>query len=154
MKAKNKGFLMIEAVAGIWILAVFISMTAPMIKNSLKIKKSVIDETRYERNFLNVIEKMNEEINEAHEIWLRDDKKGIRALYYIYNKNDGTVSIKSIVHYFSDNFELRRYTDTEAESKSDILIEDIKGNFFQEDGFIKLKTKYKNREEEYVYRQK
>lgn len=154
MKAKNKGFLMIEVVAGIWILAVFISMTAPMIKNSLKIKKSVIDETRYERNFLNVIEKMNEEINEAHEIWLRDDKKGIRALYYIYNKNDGTVSIKSIVHYFSDNFELRRYTDTEAESKSDILIEDIKGNFFQEDGFIKLKTKYKNREEEYVYRQK
>lgn len=149
---RNKGFLMIEAVATIWIFTIFISLMCPIIKNSIKIKRSVIDEARYERNFLNVIEKMNEELNNAQEIRLRNANK-ISAIYYNYS-DDGEVSEKDIVYYFSEELKLKRYLAENSLGKEDILIEDIRGNFFQEDEFIKLKINYKNRDEEYVYKQK
>lgn len=149
---RNKGFLMIEAVATIWIFTIFISLMCPIIKNSMKIKRSVIDEARYERNFLNVIEKMNEELNNAQEIRVRNANK-ISAIYYIYRDN-GEISEKDIVYYFSEELKLKRYLAENSLGKEDILIEDVRGNFFQEDEFIKLKINYKNRDEEYVYKQK
>lgn len=149
---RNKGFLMIEAVATIWIFTIFISLMCPIIKNSIKIKRSVIDEARYERNFLNVIEKMNEELNNAQEIRLRNANK-ISAIYYNYS-DDGEISEKDIVYYFSEELKLKRYLAENSLGKEDILIEDVRGNFFQEDEFIKLKINYKNRDEEYVYKQK
>lgn len=149
---RNKGFLMVEAVATIWIFTIFISLMCPIIKNSIKIKRSVIDEARYERNFLNVIEKMNEELNNAQEIRLRNANK-ISAIYYNYS-DDGEISEKDIVYYFSEEMKLKRYLAENSLGKEDILIEDVRGNFFQEDEFIKLKINYKNRDEEYVYKQK
>lgn len=143
---------MIEAVATIWIFTIFISLMCPIIKNSMKIKRSVIDEARYERNFLNVIEKMNEELNNAQEIRMRNANK-ISAIYYNYN-DDGEISEKDIVYYFSEELKLKRYLAENSLGKEDILIENVRGNFFQEDEFIKLKINYKNRDEEYVYKQK
>ena len=151
-RGKNKGFLIIEAVAAIWIFTIFLSMIVPVIKNSIKIKNSVLDEIRYERNFVHVIEKMNEELRNADSIEKSDRDGGIKGIYQSY-QND-VLTEKYIVYYFSESLELKRYVNAETQNKADILIKDIEGKFFEEEGMIKMKVKYKNREEEYVYRQK
>lgn len=151
-RGKDKGFLIIEAVAAIWIFTIFLSMIVPVIKNSIKIKNSVLDEIRYERNFVHVIEKMNEELRNADSIERSDKDEGIKGVYQNYQ--NGVLSEKYIVYYFSSSMELRRYINAETQNKADILIKDIQGKFFEENGLIKMRTKYKKREEEYVYRQK
>ena len=150
-REKDKGFLIIEAVAAIWIFTIFLSMIVPVIKNSIKIKNSVLDEIRYERNFVHVIEKMNEELRNADSIERSDRDGGIKGIYESY-QND-VLTKKYIIYYFSTS-ELLRYINSEEQNKADILIKDIQGKFFEENGLIKMRTKYKKREEEYVYRQK
>lgn len=56
-------------------------------------------------------------------------------------------------YYFGSDRTLRRKEVIDnIPKKEESILEDVKGNFFEEDGFIKLKIKYKNKEEEYVYR--
>lgn len=149
---KRKGFLLIEAVAVLGIASLFISMTAPVIKNSIEIKTAVVNEARYERNFLHIMENINRELKSAYEINILKNGSRCEALYKIYS--GGEIKDKKVVYYFSVR-ELRRYTSVNmGEQKDDIVLENVKGEFFRENDFIKLRIKYKNREEEYVYRQK
>lgn len=149
---KRKGFLLIEAVAVLGITSLFISITAPVIKNSIEIKTTVVNEVRYERNFLHIMENINRELKSAYEINILENGSRCEALYKIYS--DGDIKDKKVIYYFFVR-ELRRYISTDMEEKKDdIVLENVDGKFFRENDFIKLRIKYKNREEEYVYRQK
>lgn len=149
---KKKGFLMLETAAALGIISLFVSMTAPVVKNSIEIKNTAVNEARYGRNFLFIMENINRELDSAYEINILSGGEKGEALYKIYQ--EGKVKDKKIIYYFSDR-ELRRYTSTDMEEqKDDIVLENVSGKFFRENDFVKLKIMYKNREEEYVYKQK
>ena len=78
---KRKGFLLIEAVAVLGITSLFISITAPVIKNSIEIKTTVVNEVRYERNFLHIMKNINRELKSAYEINILENGSRCEALY-------------------------------------------------------------------------
>lgn len=149
---KDNGFLMIEAAAALGIISIFMSMTAPVIKNSIELRNAAAAEIRYGRNYLSVIQGINKEIENADSITILNSGSRLELINKIYENKK--ISEKRIIYYFTIN-KLKRYSSVDmAEQKEDIVLENVKGLFFEEDSFIKLKIKYKNREEEYVYGQK
>lgn len=153
MKFKRKrGFLLLETITALGIFTIFLVMCSSVIKNSITIKNIVITEARYSRNFAGIIENVNREINGFSEVLISEKENKLEALSNIYENEK--IKTKKVVYYFTVN-ELRRYTSIDMEQqKDDIVLENVKGKFFREDEFIKMKIKYKNREEEYVYKQK
>lgn len=149
---RKRGFLLLEAITALGIFTIFLVICSSVIKNSITIKNIVITEARYSRNFAGIIENVNREINGFSEVLISEKENKLEALSNIYENEK--IKTKKVVYYFTVN-ELRRYTSIDMEQqKDDIVLENVKGKFFREDEFIKMKIKYKNREEEYVYKQK
>ncbi len=154
MKEKRKGFFLLEGVIVAGIFAVFMSFALPFIKQSINLKNTVRKELRYNRNFIYVMENINREIKNSREIKILNDGK-LEAIKDIYE--DGECKTIKVVYYFTGKeygSSFIRYTVVDGQRlKDDIVFESVKGKFFEEDGFIKLRIAYKtSKEEEYIWK--
>lgn len=154
-KDRKKGIFLLEAVISLGIFAVFMSLTLPFVKQSLQIKNTVRKELRYNRNFIYVIENIRQETENFSEINILPDGKGIEGIHEIY-QNGKYKKIKTVYKFtgYMYGSQLIRYVVVNGEKfKDDIVFEKVKGKFFEEDGFIKLKIAYKiSKEEEYIWK--
>ena len=147
----RKGIFLLEGVIVLGIFAIFISISLPMIKNSILIKSIIKSEIAYNRNFTSVMNSISREIKNYSELNIEDRGNQLTIINNIYK--EGKYIQNKVRYYFVSDRTLRRKEIIDNISKKEeSILEDVKGNFFEEDGFIKLKIKYKNKEEEYVYR--
>ena len=154
-KDRKKGIFLLEAAISLGIFAVFMSLTLPFVKQSLKIKNTVRKELRYNRNFIYVIENIRRETENFSEINILPDGNGVEGIQEIY-KNGEYKKIKTVYKFTGAMYgsQLVRYVVVNGEKfKDDIVFEKVKGKFSEEDGFIKLKIAYKiSKEEEYIWK--
>lgn len=147
----KKGIFLLEGIIVLGIFAIFISISLPVIKNSILIKSIIKSEVTYNRNFVSVMDSINREIKNYNELNIEDRGNQLTIINNIYK--EGKYIQNKVRYYFGSDRTLRRKEVIDNISKKEeSILEDVKGNFFEEDGFIKLKIKYKNKEEEYVYR--
>lgn len=155
MKEKRKGIFLLEGVIVAGIFAVFMSFALPFIKQSINLKNTLRKELRYNRNFIYVIENIRREAENFKEINILSDGKGIEGIQEIY-QNGKYKKIKTVYKFTGSMYgsQFVRYVVVNGEKfKDDIVFEKIKGKFFEEDGFIKLKIAYKiSKEEEYIWK--
>lgn len=152
---KNKGIFLIEAVISLGIFAIFMSLTLPLIKDSIRVRNIVKKEIRYNRNFISVMENIKKELENSEEIKILDNGNRIEIIKKIYEKQEEK-TLKIVYRFSGSNYgsQFLRYVVINNERfKDDIVFENIKGKFFEEDGFIKIKISYKTlKEEEYIWR--
>lgn len=152
---KNKGIFLIEAVISLGIFAIFMSLTLPLIKDSIRVRNIVKKEIRYNRNFISVMENIKKELENSEEIKILDNGNRVEIIKKIYEKQEEK-TLKIVYRFSGSNYgsQFLRYIIINNERfKDDIVFENIKGKFFEEDGFIKIKISYKTlKEEEYIWR--
>lgn len=152
---KNKGIFLIEAVISLGIFAIFMSLTLPLIKDSIRVRNIVKKEIRYNRNFISVMENIKKELENSEEIKILDNGNRIEIIKKIYEKQEEK-TLKIVYRFSGSNYgsQFLRYVVINNERfKDDIVFENIKGKFFEEDGFIKIKISYKTlKEEEFIWR--
>lgn len=152
---KNKGIFLIEAVISLGIFAIFMSFTLPLIKDSIRVRNIVKKEIRYNRNFISVMENIKKELENSEEIKILDNGNRVEIIKKIYEKQEEK-TLKIVYRFSGSNYgsQFLRYVVINNERfKDDIVFENIKGKFFEEDGFIKIKISYKTlKEEEYIWR--
>lgn len=152
---KNKGIFLIEAVISLGIFAIFMSLTLPLIKDSIRVRNIVKKEIRYNRNFISVMENIKKELENSEEIKILDNGNRVEIVKKIYEKQEEK-TLKIVYRFSGSNYgsQFLRYVVINNERfKDDIVFENIKGKFFEEDGFIKIKISYKTlKEEEYIWR--
>lgn len=152
---KNKGIFLIEAVISLGIFAIFMSLTLPLIKDSIRVRNIVKKEIRYNRNFISVMENIKKELENSEEIKILDNGNRVEIIKKIYEKQEEK-TLKIVYRFSGSNYgsQFLRYVVINNERfKDDIVFENIKGKFFEEDGFIKIKISYKTlKEEEYIWR--
>lgn len=124
-KEKRKGIVLLEGIVTAGLFSIFIALTLPLIKQSIRIKNTVRNELRYDRNFIFVMENINDEIKNSGEIKILDDGKKIEI-----QKEEN----KKIVYYFTgtgygSNF-IRYTVENGVKLKDDIVFEAVKGKFF------------------------
>lgn len=153
MKIKNTGFFLMEGLVALGIFSIFLSLTLPLIKTSLKLKTIVKREAKYNRNFYFLMDDIQNEIKNSSKVYLSKDKKCLTIeKYYDYDFK------KMKINYcFKDFLWSKEFTRTiqtkDTKFKEELLFRNIKGRFFIEDGFIKMRMKVqKNREEEYIWK--
>ena len=151
---KNKGIFLIEAVISLGIFAIFMSLTLPLIKDSIRVRNIIKKEIRYNRNFISVMENIKKELENSEEIKILDNGNKVEIIKKIYEKQEEK-TLKIVYKFSGSNYgsQFLRYVVINNERfKDDIVFENIKGKFFEEDGFIKIKISYKTlKEEEYVW---
>lgn len=102
-----------------------------------------------------MIENIRREAENFKEINILPDGKGIEGIQEIY-QNGKYKKIKTVYKFTGSMYgsQLIRYVVVNGEKfKDDIVFEKVKGKFFEEDGFIKLKIAYKiSKEEEYIWK--
>lgn len=155
---KEKGIFLIEVLTALGIFSIFMSLTVPLINGSIKIKNTARKELRYNRNFSFILENIQKEIRNNLYVKILDNEKGIELVNNIY-ENGKVKECKTIYEFIGSDFpigNMYRYVikDGEENLKKDIIFENIRGRFFQEDGFIKLRISYTifGKEEEYICR--
>ena len=152
---KNKGIFLIEAVISLGIFAIFMSLTLPLIKDSIRVRNIVKKEIRYNRNFISIMENIKKELENNEEIKILDNGNRVEIIKKIYEKQEEK-TLKIVYRFSGSNYgsQFLRYVVINNERfKDDIVFENIKGKFFEEDGFIKIKISYKTlKEEEYIWR--
>lgn len=154
---RKKGVFLIETLTALGIFAVFMSLTAPFIKGSLTVKNTVRDELRHKRNFIYVMENIRKEIENSSYIEISQDGNRLDAVNYTY-KNGEYKETRAVYKFTEENTYGRRFLRYPVvngiKGKDDVIFQTVKGEFFQEDGFIKMKIsdKYLVQEEEYVLR--
>lgn len=152
---KKKGFFLLEELMILTIFSIFLKISFPLIKNTLRIKKHVEKEIKYNRNFIYTIENILKESENCDEIKILDDGEKLLVRKKIYE--DNIPKNLKIYYYFYGSFLGKRFVRKvfidKHFSKNDILFDNVTGNFFEEDNFIKLKIKYdRNKEEEYIWK--
>lgn len=151
---KKKGFFLMEEIIVLTIFSLLISITLPMIKNSLKIKRIIKKEIKYNRNFIYIMENILEEIKNSKRITiLKNGNQILIEKNILENEKLKTIKIyyTFIGSYLGKQF-IRKVYKNEKFFKDDIVYDNVTGHFFEEDGYIKLKIIYNQHKEEYIWK--
>ncbi|WP_300393092.1 type II secretion system protein [Fusobacterium sp.] len=152
---KNKGMFLTEAIICMGIFSIFMSLTFPLIRESIRIRSVVRKELRYNRNFMYIMDNIKKEVENSEEIEISKDGKILEITKNIFEKDKNKKM--RVVYKFTGSIygsRLLRYVTIDGQKlKDDIVFETVKGKFFEEDGFIKVRISYKtSKEEEYIWK--
>lgn len=152
---KNKGMFLTDAIICMGIFSIFMSLTFPLIKESIRIRGVVRKELRYNRNFMYIMDNIKKEVENSEKIEILKDGQILEITKNIFEKDKNKKM--RVVYKFTGSIygsRLLRYVTIDGQKlKDDIVFETVKGKFFEEDGFIKVRILYKtSKEEEYIWK--
>lgn len=154
-KKCNRGFLLIESLVVMGIFAIFISITFPLIKEGVKIKKEIKKNTSfYKKNYF-LLKNIKEEVNNSSNITVFNNGNSLKLNKNIYE--NGKLIPVVITYEFKDSFYDKSFTRQVKKDnhnlKAEVIFDLKDGKFFYEDNFLKVKFIFqKSNEEEFIWK--